>query len=130
MNVNIDLNDSNFFLYMAKFYENKSCATIDEFYEDLNIVMHLKKLFTRYQVNKELRERLILNHILSLFNIFHPIAVIKLLLYKMDEKHYSYIKTVLVYLNRCPDIISVRGKTIDMTKIEIDELLYRRLEKC
>lgn len=129
MYLNSELTENNFSLYSAKFYDNHSCESIEEFYSDLAIILHLKKLLGRYHNHKILKERLIINHMINLFNVFHPIALIKILFFRLDEKHHAYIKTFLVYLNRCPENLQI-GKTINISDIAIDQQLLGLLKKC
>ena len=65
-----ELNNDNFLLYASKHYNNKQCTEVEEFYEDLNRFKYLKRLLRRYDSNGELQERLILNHLILLFNVF------------------------------------------------------------
>ena len=46
-----------------------------------------------------LSERLILNHLIVLYNVFGENTSL-MLLYKVEKKYWSYLKTFLVYLNR------------------------------
>lgn len=124
-----DLTEQSFLLFAAKHYDNPHCHTIDEFHYDLQIPMHLKKLFTRYATNKVLKERLIINHIISFFNVFEPHAAAKILFFRMEEKYHSYLKTVLTFLNRCPDKVVINGETLEIFNIEIDTMLMHELEK-
>ena len=64
------LNNNNFILYVSKHYENPQCATMDEFYEDLNRIKYIKRLLRKYIKTGILRERLILNHLIILQNVF------------------------------------------------------------
>ena len=64
------LNDDNFLLYCASKYDNIKYASTEEFFEDLNRIKYIKKLVTRYTEYGELKERLILNHIIVLNNCF------------------------------------------------------------
>ena len=91
------LNESNFLLYAAANYTNTLYDT-EEFYDDLNRFKYLKRLFSRYQEKGELKERLILNHIITLYNVFHHTAATRMLFYKIDERHYSILKTFLIFL--------------------------------
>ena len=76
------LNKDNFILYCMKHYDNPQCTSVREFEEDLNRFLYLQKLLNRYINNKdELRERLILNHLIVLFNLFND-ATINILFYK------------------------------------------------
>ena len=122
--------NDNFLLYAAKFYDNPNCESIDEFYYDLSIPLHIKKLFTRYSMNSDLRERIILNHFVAILNVFPVIAATKILFLKSDSKHFSLIKTVLTYLNRCPSTILINSNIININELEIDLKLLDRLEKC
>ncbi len=130
MNINSNLTNDNFLLYAAKFYDNPNCESIDEFYYDLSIPLHIKKLFTRYSMNSDLRERIILNHFVAILNVFPVIAATKILFLKSDSKHFSLIKTVLTYLNRCPSTILINSNIININELEIDLKLLDRLEKC
>ena len=64
------LNDSNFTLYAAANYTN-TCYDTEEFYDDIKRFKYLKRLFSRYQDNDDLKERLILNHLITLYNVFN-----------------------------------------------------------
>jgi hypothetical protein len=124
------LNDGNFILFAAKNYENQNCENIDEFYNDLLIPVRLKKLLTRYHVSGVLKERLIINHIISLFNVFPVHAAVKILFFKIDKKYYPYLKTFLIYLERCPDAINGIGDTtIYMDDIPINTVILNKLQK-
>jgi hypothetical protein len=106
------LTDNNFLLYAMHHYDNIQCHSIEEFEEDLRKFLYLKKLFSRYKNNGELRERLILNHIIVLYNIFGDAAT-EMLFFRLKE-YKSELSTFLVYLNRMPD-----DKLIDVN-IDID----------
>lgn len=99
------LNETNFLLYAAKHYDNPSCFDTMEFYEDLNRFKYLKRLFSRYDDTKELKERLILNHIIIIYNLFGTEAATRMLFFKLKEYHH-YLVPFLVFLNFCPDRVS------------------------
>ena len=123
-----DLNEKTFFLYAEKNYENRQCHDIEEFYNDLQTPMHLKKLFTRYQTNGVLKDRLIINHIICFFNLFEPFAACKILFFKIEEKHHVYLKTFLQHLNKCPEYILINGAIKDLSTIEIDDNLMKQIK--
>ena len=115
-----DLNDSNFMIYAAKCYNTPHCI-ISEFESDIKRTKYLKRLFRRYKVTKSLKERLILNHIILLNNVFGPEATARILFYKIDERDYDILKTFLMYLNIMPDAIyGIHGKNIHTGDIPID----------
>lgn len=128
INDSFNLTESNFLLYAAKNYDNPQCTELDEFLSDLQVPLHLKKLFTRYSTHGILKDRLILNHVISFFNVFSPFAACKILFFKLDSKHYKYLKTVLIYLNRCPDYVYINGQLLNIEEMEIDEVLLKRLD--
>jgi hypothetical protein len=67
--------------------------------EDLKRFKYIKRLFRRYETTDVLSERLILNHLIVLYNVFGNETTL-MLLYKLENKYWSYLKTFLVYLNR------------------------------
>jgi hypothetical protein len=103
------LTEKNWLLYAARHYNNPACSDVKEFLEDLKRIKYVKKACTRYETTGELKERLILNHIVILNNVFGPEALPRILFLKM-EKQMKYIKPFLLLLNICPDIIWNVGK--------------------
>jgi hypothetical protein len=99
------LTESNFILYAAANYQNAQCYDIEEFYDDLNKFTYLKKLFSRFKEKGELKERLILNHIITLYNVFEPQANTRMLFFKIEEQHWYMLKTFLLFLNYMPDVV-------------------------
>jgi len=64
------LDNSNFLLYAAKHYDNPQCFDTKEFYDDLKRFKYLKRLFNRYKETGDLKERLIINHLQVIYNLF------------------------------------------------------------
>jgi len=120
------LTENNFLLFAMHHYDNPQCHSVVEFEEDMKRFLYLKKLFTRYSQNGELRERLILNHIIVLYNIFGDAAT-TMLFYKLEEKYWRSLVTFLVYLDRMPEEISQYG--ISLSEIELDETVIKALRK-
>ena len=115
-----DLNDDNFLIYAMKCYNAPHCI-MSEFESDIKRTKYLKRLFRRYKIAKSLKERLILNHIILLNNVFGPEATARILFYKIDERDYDILKTFLGYLNIAPEMIyGIRGKNISVVDIPID----------
>ena len=124
-----DLNDGNFMLYAMKCYEAPNCV-LSEFEGDIKRTKYLKRLFRRYKVTKSLKERLILNHIILLNNVFGPEATARILFYRIDERDYDILKTFLLYLNIMPDdVIGIKGKSIYSTDIPVDLHIAEILRK-
>lgn len=98
------LTNENFLIFCAQHYNANRYYTDDEFIEDLNRIKYIKKLITRYIENDDLKERLILNHIIVLNNVFGPEVTCKILYLKLKTQ-MKYIKPFLVLLNIMPEII-------------------------
>lgn len=98
------LNDSNFILYGAANYINV-CYDTEEFYDDLKRLKYLKRLFSRYLEKGELKERLILNHLITLYNVFNHDAITRMLFFKIEKKHWPILKTFLLFLSHMPDLV-------------------------
>ena len=81
-----------------KHYENPTCTGIDEFHEDLNRVKYVKRLFRKYEKNGILRERLILNHLIVIFNSFGIEASLNILELKLKDEHWPIVKPFLIFL--------------------------------
>lgn len=115
-----DLNEENFMMYAAKCYTSPHCI-MSEFEGDIKRTKYLKRLFRRYKVTKSLKERLILNHIILLNNVFGPEATARILFYKTDERDYDILKTFLDYLDIMPDFVyGIGGKTIESSELPLD----------
>jgi hypothetical protein len=123
-----ELTEENFLLYCAKHYNNPHSSGTDEFLEDLNRIKYIKKLLTRYEQKGELKERLILNHIIILCNVFGPKACVDILFLKMtDQLHF--LKPFLVLLQILPEIIEIDGKLLSTDDIQMDIEISKTLSK-
>lgn len=115
-----DLNDDNFMMYAVKAYNSPHCI-MAEFESDLKRTKYLKRLFRRYKITKTLKERLILNHLILLYNVFGVDAATRILFFKIDEKDHDILKTFLTYLNYMPERVKgINGKDIISSDILID----------
>jgi hypothetical protein len=115
-----DLNEDNFLMYAVKCYTSPHCI-LSEFEGDIKRTKYLKRLFRRYKITKTIKERLILNHIILLNNVFGTEATARILFYKTDERDYDILKTFLSYLNLAPDVVyGINGKNIFLTDIPLD----------
>jgi hypothetical protein len=115
-----DLNEDNFMMYAMKCYESPNCV-MSEFEGDIKRTKYLKRLFRRYKVTKTLKERLILNHIILLNNVFGPEVTSRILFYRIDERDYDILKTFLLYLGIMPEMIwGINGKNIRSADVSVD----------
>lgn len=125
-----ELTEDNFMMYAIKNYDNPSCVGMDEFLDDLKRFKYIKRLLRKHNVGKELKERLILNHIIVLGNLFGVEATTKMLFFKLEEKFWPQVKTFLVFLNYMPlKIIVSPGIEILDKDIPIDESILEDLKR-
>ena len=113
-----ELTEKNLFLYAAKHYKNPKFSDIDDFYEDLKRFKYIKRLLNRYIESDELSERLILNHLIVVFNMFGIEAALEILNLKLEDKHWPVIKPFLVFLKYITNE-QYTGITMDPNVIEI-----------
>ena len=115
-----ELNEDNFMIYAMKCYEAPNCI-MSEFESDIKRTKYLKRLFRRYKMTGSLKERLILNHIILLNNVFGPEPTARILFYKIDERDYDLLKTFLDFLRIMPDEVrGINGKTIYSADIALE----------
>src|SRR6056300_1052905 len=98
-----ELNEDNFALFGMQNYYNPTCIDAEEFYQDLKRFKYIKRLLNRYHETGNLPERLILNHMIVIFNVFGVPAGLKMLEYKLEDKHWSVVKPFLVFLRVVPN---------------------------
>jgi len=120
------LGESTFLLYAAKYYDNPQCGSVEEFEEDLKRFQYLRKLFSRYKQTGEIKERLVLNHLIILFNCF-GVETTPMLFMKLEE-HHEYLKPFVEYLNFMSDSIKYNNITIRSSSISSDEKIKDILE--
>lgn len=92
------INEDNFLIYAAKHYHNPRCIDAEEFYDDLNRFKYVKRLINRYNRTGNLTERLILNHIIVILNVFGNEHGIIMLMYRVGPSGFEVLKTFLIYL--------------------------------
>jgi len=114
-----EVNDDNFMIFAARHYYNPRCIDVEEFYEDLNRFKYVKRLLNRYIETGKLSERLILNHMIVIFNAFDIKPALMMLEHKLDEKHWPIVKPFLVFLRH---ITNDEYVDIPMDKTVIDAL--------
>ncbi len=114
-----ELNTRNFKLYAAQHYNNPECTDVVEFKEDLSRFKYIKRLLSRYEAHGDLQERLILNHLIVIYNVFGIEAANRMLWYKVEKDHWTYIKPFLVFLNYLP--------IDEKVEIPLDPIVIERL---
>ena len=121
MNIFEELNDENFTLFAIRHYDNPQCTSTEEFYEDIRRFRYLKRLLRRYQKTGELRERLILNHLIVLNNLVGGENTTRMLEFKLEEEFWPILKTCLLYLGYIDETWK--------TDIPLDEEVIKRMRE-
>ena len=120
-----ELTNENYLMFALLHYDNPHCVDIKEYFEDVRKLKYIKRLFNRYKEDGVMKERLILNHIISFYNVFDNEAAARLLFFRVGKEYHSLLKTFLVFLNRMPEKIndnlyssniSMDGKVIEILR--------------
>lgn len=121
------LDEKSFLVYASHYYDMKKAASIDEFYDDLKRFQYLKRLLKRYEDDGELRIRLILNHMIVLYNCF-GLGATNMIFFKLKEYHIM-IKPFILFLNYMPDVIEYEGVKIRNEEIPMDVNIVKQLRE-
>ena len=113
-----DLNDGSFLIYAAKHYDRPHILQ-SEFEDDLKRIKYVKRLLRKYRQTGEFKERLVLNHVIILSNVFGVEATTNMLFFKVDREDYPLLKTILIYLNYMPSRLNI---TFDKYYIRQEEI--------
>ena len=101
-----ELTNENYLMFALLHYDNPHCVDIKEYFEDVRKLKYIKRLFNRYKEDGVMKERLILNHLISFYNVFENEAATRLLFFRVGKEYHSLLKTFLVFLNRMPEKIN------------------------
>ena len=113
------LTPENINMFAIKHYSNPSCVDEKEFLDDMKRFKYLKRLFRKYDTSKDLKMRLIINHIIILANVFGVEAATTLLFFKIEKNHWSILKTFLIFLHYMPEN--------DLVEVPINHQVMRQL---
>ena len=127
--MNTELTNENFLLYAIKHYDNPSCSGIKEFDDDLKRLRYIKRLIGRYKITGDIKERLIINHLVVLYNVFGVNAASNMLFFKIQEKFWPQLKPFLVFLNFMPENIYTKNGIIKGNDIPLDDTIVDLLRK-
>ena len=114
-----NLTPENINMFAIKHYDNPSCVDEQEFLDDMKRFKYLKRLFRKYDTSKDLKMRLIINHIIVLANVFGVDAATTLLFFKIERNHWSILKAFLVFLQYMPEN--------DLTDVQINHEVMGKL---
>ena len=111
---------ANWMMFAMKNYDNPQADGEEEFQEDIKRFKYLKRLLKKYHDGGDLKERLILNHIIVLTNVFGVDAASTLLLFKIEQEYWPVLKTFMQYLNMIPEY--------ELLEIDTDDNVWKILE--
>ena len=124
-----ELTNENFLMYAIKHYDNPSCSGLKEFDDDLKRLRYIKRLLGRYKATGNIKERLIINHLVVLYNVFGIDAATNMLFFKIQERFWPQLKPFLVFLNYMPERIQHKGGRLLGADIALDANLVDILRK-
>ena len=125
-----DLHDGNFLIYAAKHYDRPHILQ-QEFEDDLRRIKYVKRLLRKYRQSGDCKERLILNHIIILSNVFGVEPTVNMLFFKVDKEDYPVLKTFLLFLNYLPHRLTVSFDKyyVKQEDITVDIEIAKRLRE-
>ena len=108
-------------VYAAQNYYNPKCIDTEDFLEDLKRFKYIKRLLNRYRDSGVLSERLILNHLIIIFNVFDIEAGLNILELKLEVEYWPVIKPFLIFLKTI--------KNDEYTNIDMDKNVVEKLRE-
>lgn len=125
-----NLTKKTYFGYALQMYNNPSCAGLEEFQQDMLRIKYVKRLLHRYARTGDVSSRLLLNHIIAIYNVFQPSAIARLLFFRTNPEAWPALKTALEYLNLMPEELApIDGLIILNKDIPRDEVLWAILKE-
>ena len=114
------LTEKTFLTRALHCYDNPQCVTLEEFEDDLSRVSRVKKMITAYVNGQELNERLLLNHLVVLYNVF-GVETTEFLLFRIEKTYYGVLFPFLILINRLPE------ELLSKYKVEFDQYVVEKL---
>ena len=122
----VSLTESNFMEFCQRYYFNSECSGKNEFMDDLKRIKYIKRLLQKihkHKTLKSIRERLIINHLIILRNVFGDEICARILFFKLEPKLHSYLKSFIVHLE-----FSVKSiPEVDFSSLNCDPRVDRKL---
>ena len=115
------ITNDNVMMFAIKHYDNPQCEGEKEFHDDMKRFKYIKRLLRKYKETGVLKERLLLNHIIILNNLFGPEACVTLLLFKIQQEYWGTLKSFLLYLNMI--------RNDELNEVESNEEVLEALRK-
>lgn len=114
-------------LYAIKHYDNPCCTSIEEFHKDYSTAIYLKRLFNKYKASGEIKEQMVINHIITFYNVFGIEAATRILFLKTDVADYPILKTFLIFLKYLDPVRSYSEWGLDLRIVALDQKIVEKL---
>ena len=122
------LTEESFVSFCQDSYFNSECSGKNEFVDDLKKIKYVKRLLQKihkHKTLKSIRERLILNHLIVLRNVFGEENTARILFFRLEPKLHSYLKSFTLFLNF--DIKQI--PEVDYSLLNTDPRVDRKLSE-
>lgn len=108
-----ELTEDNFEAFAIRNYNNPQCLSVEEFFEDLSRFKYIKRLLRKYKESGEIHERLVLNHLIVIYNVFSIPVANKMILHRIEKDLWPQLKTFLIFLGYLPED-ALKDITVDL----------------
>lgn len=123
-----NLDDSNINNYCIKYYQNSQCISIDDYNDDIRRFKYIKRLLNQFENNGTIKIRLLLNHIITIYNLFDNRAATRILFFKINKHHWPILKPILLYLKLLPEYVyGINNEDIRTSEIPLNEKIISLL---
>lgn len=125
----IFLTEENFVEFCQRNYFNSECSGKNEFVDDLKRIKYIKRLLQKihkHKTLKSIRERLIINHLIILKNVFGDQHCAQILFFKLEPRLHSYLKSFTVFLE-----FSIKNTNqLNYSQLNTDPRVDRKLSQA
>jgi hypothetical protein len=91
--------DESFLQYAFSKYDNPKLSSVEEFTADIKRFTYLNVLLNRYRLDRlDLKDRLIINHLIILGNCFTVPGLVAMLNYKIQQENKSACDTFMYFI--------------------------------
>jgi hypothetical protein len=105
------------YIELAKLaYDRPESKTIEEFVEDVSRFKYVKRLLNRYSDAGDIKVRLVLNHLILIFNVFEKDVATYILINNNKADNQKALRTFLYFMNQ-----------LEATEEELDQTILKEL---
>jgi hypothetical protein len=120
------LTKSNIIIYAIKNYNNDLLSDAEAFKEDYSRVKYIKRLFGKFQRSANLQKkekivRLLLNHVIILYNVFGMEAATRILFATIPVEMYPFLKPFLISQGYIDPVKTYKEWGLDIILIPLNQ---------